>query len=122
LSSLDDLFDFIKNGERHGIRELSEKLRIPQDKMVDMSKFLSQKGLIEFNERDRWVRIQPKWRSILFEEEIEEAKPAIGTLIIPPRQTITIQKVQISNESDVAVELGISVEREILKLAITRME
>jgi len=122
LSKLDDFFDLIKDGTWHSLHELSEKLRIPPEKLADMTKFLSQQGLIQFREEAKMIKIDPKWRSLIYEEEREEVRPTIGTIIIPPTQSLTIQNVEISNETDRAIEFGLSVEKGLMKLAVTRIE
>lgn len=121
MSKLDDFFDTIKNGTWHSLDRLSQKLGLTKERLVDMAKFLSQLGLVKFDQEDRWVKISPRWRSIIFEEEGVEKKPAIGTIIIPPAQSLLIQNVKISNETEETIEFGISVGKEIMKLAVTRI-
>lgn len=122
MSKLDDFFDLIKDGTWHSLDKIAQDVGLVEEKLLDMVEFLSNQGLIRFNREARWIKISPKWRGIIFEEELVEAKPSIGTIIIPPEQSLSIQNVQISNETNGTLEFGISISKDVMKLAVTRIE
>lgn len=120
MSKLDDFFDMIKNGTWHNLDKLSQDLELTEEKLMEMAKFLSQLGFIKLGQEDTWVKISPKWRSVIFEEDIEE-RPIIGTIIVPPAQSLLIQNTKISNEIGETIEFSISIGRDLMKLAVTRI-
>jgi len=72
--SLEEFFTVIKDGTWHNIEELSDKLDLSLTRLVKISNFLSQHGLLKYEEESNKIRLEPKWRLLLPQEEPTEPK------------------------------------------------
>ena len=117
--SLETFFTAIGNGKWQNLDELSSQLTISNVKLNELSKFLSDQGLIKYEERNHRIQIQPKWAHLLPEkEETKIPKPTIGNFLIPPRTSINIHSTHISNMSNVEVEVTLRIDTKIREIAI----
>jgi len=117
--SIDKFFAAIKGGEWHSIDGLSERLGIPASKLVELSRFLSEHGLLKYDDENHKVKIRAIWKLFLpEEEESTEPKTTVATFIIPPETSIDVQSMQISNISDVEVEVSLRIANRIKEVAI----
>jgi len=128
LATLDELLEKIKNGAWHSLTELSKTLNIPVDQLAEISRSLSGQGLVKYEEKARWIKINPDWKPLLLREEAEleeakeaEHKPTVGTVIIPSKKSLTIQNLQISNTTDKDLELLLRICDRFLELAISKI-
>ena len=123
VTKLEEFLDSIKNGMWHSLAQLSSKLSLPFDRLAEISKSLHEKGIVKYEERGQWVKIDPEWEFLLSgEEEKVDHKPTIGTVIIPPQQGVRIQDVQITNGTSLDVELWIKVCEKLTEVAISKIE
>ena len=117
--SIDTFFTTIKNGTWHSIDELSIQLAISTVKLKKLSRFLSDRGLVKYDEKDQRIKIQPIWALLLpTEEEPKTQKNIIANFVIPPHASIDIQSTHISNMSNVEVELTLRLDNKISEIAI----
>jgi hypothetical protein len=117
--SLDTFFTAIKNGTWNNIDQLSNQLAIPTHKLEELSRFLSNSGLIKYEEKNRRIKIQPMWTSLLpNEEELKISKLIVTNFVIPPHNSIDIQSTHISNLSNVEVEVTLRMDNKIREVAI----
>jgi hypothetical protein len=117
--SIDTFFAAIKNGTWHGIDQLSNQLAISTVKLEELSRFLSNRGLISYDEKDRRIKIQPMWTLLLpTEEELKIPKPLVANFVIPPHASIDIQSTHISNMSNVEVEVTLRIDNKIREVTI----
>jgi len=123
LSKLDDFLNLIKDGTWHSLTQLSKELSLPTEQLAKISETLSEQGLIQYREEAGCVRIDPEWSPILSEANEEEAehKPAVGTVIIPSQESVTIQNVRITNVTEKEVELWIRVCKKLTEIAIGKI-
>lgn len=121
VTKLDDFLNLIKNGTWHSLTQLSRKISLPLNQLAEISKSLDEKGFIKYRERSQIVKINPEW-SLDREEEGGGQKPMVGTVIIPPQQSIRIQNVHITNVTGLDVELWIKVCEELMEVAISKIE
>jgi len=63
--SLEKFFTVIKDGAWHSINELGDQLGIQTSKLIELSKLLSEKGLITYEENAHRIRIEPAWQLLL---------------------------------------------------------
>jgi len=120
LSDTDRFLEAIRNGTWFSLIKLTGILNIPPDKLEETANTLSQEGLIEYDKSRKWVKINPEWRTIFTdEEEMPKHKPSIATLIIPSKESIFIQKIQITNLTDKDIELWIRTYKDQVKLAVS---
>ena len=57
---------------------------------------------------------------LAFPEEVEE-KPAVGTIIVPPKGSIAIQDMVIRNLTDVDLEFWLRLNEELKELAVSKI-
>jgi biotin operon repressor len=117
MLSIDRFFATIRNGAWHSIDELSDKLGISTSKLKKLSKFLSERGLITYQEKNRRIKIQPLWRLLLPEEQFDP-KATATTCMIPPQASIDVQSTHISNISNVEVAVTLRIDNKIREVTI----
>ena len=122
--SLDRFFTVIKDGEWHSIDELSDRIRLQTSKLTKLSQFLSDHGLLKYDDETHRIKIKPMWKLLLpdFGEPTERAraeqKTTLATFIIPPETSIDVQSTRISNLSDVEVEVSLRIDNKIREVTI----
>ena len=72
--AIETFFTAIKDGTWHKLEELSIQLNIPLNKLIELSKFLSDYNLIEYEENRQTIKINPMWESLLPIGEETKAK------------------------------------------------
>jgi len=127
VNKLDEFLQLIQNGKWHSLITLSKKLDIPTTQLEELSKNLNQQGIIKYQEKIKWVKINPEWTRLLTQTEEEEEeeiehKPSIATIIIPAKESLTIQKIHISNITDKDLELWIRACKKHTELAISKIQ
>jgi hypothetical protein len=118
ILSIDKFFAAIKNAGWHSIDELSDKLAISTSKLEELSKFLSERGLIKYEEKKRRIKIQPLWRLLLPEEQPNDPKATVTTFIVPPQASIDVQSTHISNISNVELAVSVRIDNKIRDVTI----
>ena len=118
ILSINGFFTAIKDGAWHNIDELSDQLAISTTKLVELSKFLSNRGIINYDENNRKIKIKSLWSLLLPEEEPDIPKTIIANFMIPPQTSINIQSTRISNMSKVNVEVTLRIDNKIREIAI----
>jgi hypothetical protein len=63
--NIEELFDIIKDGEWHDVTELADQIEIQIDKLIEFSKFLSEQGIIKYEDKTHRIKIEPEWKGIL---------------------------------------------------------
>lgn len=117
--SIGTFFAAIKNGTWHSIDQLSSQLAISTVKLEELSRFLSNSGLIKYEEKNRRIKIQPMWTFLLpNEEELKIPKLIVANFVIPPHASIDIQSTHISNMSNVEVEVTLRMDNKIREVAM----
>ena len=118
ILSINGFFTAIKDGAWHNIDELSDQLAISTTKLVELSKFLSNRSIINYDENNRKIKIKSLWSLLLPEEEPDIPKTIIANFMIPPQTSIDIQSTRISNMSKVNVEVTLRIDNKIREVAI----
>jgi len=116
--SIDRFFAAIRKGGWHSIDELSDQLGISTSKLEELSKFLSERGLITYQEKNRRIKIQPLWKLLLPEEQTSDPKNIVTTFMIPPQASIDIQSTHISNISNVELAVSLRIDNKIREVTI----
>ena len=118
--SIDKYFSAIKNGTWHSIDQLSNELPFSANKIKELSKLFSERGLLKYDKEKQKIKIQPIWTLLLpTEEEAKTQKNTIANFIIPPHASVDVQSTHISNLSNVEVELTLRINNKISEIAIT---
>jgi len=128
-SKLDILLHQLKNQKWHSPSLLATKLNIPQTTLEQLLQTLHQKNIIQTNPQTKWIKLNPNYTNILTEEEGEEEtettptphKPTLATVIIPPKQEITIQNLQLTNTTQQTLEIHIRTCKNKTQLAINEL-
>jgi len=119
LLSINRFFEVIKDGVWHSIDELSEHLGLEAAKLTEFVKFLSEHGLLKYEEKTQRIKIEPIWKLLLPEEyEPTEPKTTVATFIIPPETSIEVQSTEIRNLSNREVEVNLRINNKIKEVAI----
>jgi len=118
LSTL-DILAVMEEEESHSIRDLAKKLGIPQPQLERILRELTQKGVIEYDDKTKQARM-PQWIANL-DKEIEEIKPAVGTIILPKNQSIIVQDLTIGNLTDTDLELNVTLRARQKEIAICKL-
>jgi len=114
-----DLLAIIKEEETYNIKQLAKKLEIPTEQLEKIIKNLREHDLVEYDEQTGEVKL-PSWL-VNIEKEVENIKPAIGNIILPKNQEITIQDVVIGNFTDKDLELNVRLKMKLKEIAICNM-
>ena len=72
--AIETFFTAIKDDTWHKLTELSTQLNIPLNKLIELSKFLSDYNLIEYEENKQTIKLNPIWESLLPIGEEAKAK------------------------------------------------
>jgi hypothetical protein len=108
----------LKDETWHSTKEIAEKRNLTIEQITRTARTLAQQNLIQYNEKTGWLKINPEYKVLLTEEEKPPHKPAIGSIILPAKETITIQDIVVTNITDTNLELLIKTCKKQTKLAI----
>src|SRR3990170_311904 len=117
--TIEKFFSTIKNGDWHRVDELSDQLGLGSSQLLEFSKFLSKQGLLKYDEEGSKIKLEPKWKLLLPDEEMTtEPKTTVATFIIPPDTCVDVQSTQIRNLSSVELEVNLRMDDRIREVAI----
>ncbi len=77
MSSLNRVLNLLKDGEYHKLSEVASSLRMKEEEVQGIIKTLADFGFITYDERRREVRMKPRLREIVLEQEREEPQAVI---------------------------------------------
>lgn len=97
-------------------KELSEKLDIPLDQLDHILTDIMLKNVVEYNRQTGKIRLS-KW-IIRLGKEMENLKPATGTIILPRNQEIKLQDIVVGNFTDKDLELLVRLKTNRKEIAI----
>jgi hypothetical protein len=117
--NIEEFFTILKDEAWHSIDELADQIEIQTNKLIEFSQFLSEQGIIKYEDKTHRIKIEPEWKSLLpTESELAEPKTTVATLIIPPETTIDVQSTRISNISKIELEVTLRITNKIQEVAI----
>jgi hypothetical protein len=67
--STEKFFDVVRDGEWHSLDKLADQLEVPVEKLVELSRFLSNQGMIQYQGKTKIIRIKPEWKTLLPDEK-----------------------------------------------------
>lgn len=127
LTNLEELLSILSDNVWHNIGETAKKLQISQGKFQQAITFLAEANLIQHNPVTKQIKLNQNWKTRLVSQE--ETKPKtetqttmVGTIIIPPQQTLVIQCTRITNLTDTRLELEIRINKNIREIAISKIK
>ena len=130
-TKLEKLLTLLGDGEWHTQEEVVNALQIPKEKAQTITRFLAEADLIILNEEANQVKLNQNWKTLIINQKEQGAETeaqmrlentAVGTIIIPPQKTIVIQNTQITNLTDISLELEIRVDKKLKEIAISKIE
>lgn len=128
-SKLDQLLNQLKNQKWHSPTILATKLNIPQPQLEQILKTLQTKNIIQTNPQTKWIKLNPQYANLLTEpeptpneEEATPHKPTLATIIIPPKQDITIQNLHLTNTTPQTLEIHIRTCQKQTQIAINKLD
>jgi hypothetical protein len=93
----------IEEEETVDARELAKKLDIPLDRLEKILTGMMKKSVVEYDRQSGKIRLS-SWIANLG-KELENMKPATGTIILPKNQEIKLQDMLIGNFTNTDLEL-----------------
>ena len=125
MSKIEKLINLLKDGEWHSTEEMAEKTETTEKNIEELIKTLSEYQLLQYDEINKRAKLNLAWKKLELENrthEKKEGKMALGTIILPNEQTITVQNTKISNLTNEELELEIKMNGKIREIAIKKLD
>lgn len=128
-TKLEKIMSMLGDNVWHNIDEISKILEIPQDKLQQTIKFLTETDLIQHNPATNQIKLNQNWKTLIInrkepnpETQTQPETTAVGTIIIPPQKTLIIQCTRITNLTDNSLELEIRINKRLNEIAINKIK
>ena len=126
-AKLEKLLNLLSDNVWHNIDEMAKTLEIPQDKLQQIIKFLTETDLIQHNPATNQIKLDQNWKTLIINQketnpETQQETSAVGTIIIPPQKTLIIQCTRITNLTDNSLELEIRINKKLNEIAINTIK
>ena len=122
-TKLEKLLSLLSDNQWHNLNHITTALEIPDEKLQQTITFLKETELIQHNPTTNQIKLNQNWKTLfLNQKETKPEKTAVGTIIIPPQKTLTIQCTRITNLTDNTLELGIRVNKKLREIAINKIK
>jgi len=117
--SATDVLAFIEERGKCNLKDLSENLKIPTDRLERVLLDLAQHNLVEYDRQTSEVKLS-SWLAEI-DRALEEVKPSIATIIIPKNQKIKIEEISIENFTDADLEINMRLAGKHKEIAICKV-
>jgi hypothetical protein len=126
-TKLEKLLTLLSDNVWHSLSEIAQTLEIPQDKLQQVVTFLAETDLIQNNPATNQIKLNQNWKTLMVNHketssETQTLTTAVGTIIIPPKQTLIIQCTRLTNLTDSSLELEVRINKKIREIAINKIE
>jgi hypothetical protein len=128
-AKLEKFLNLLSDNVWHNIDEMAKTLEIPQDKLQQIIKFLTETDLIQHNPATNQIKLDQNWKTLIInqketnpETQTQPEQTAVGTIIIPPQKTLIIQCTRITNLTDNSLELEIRINKKLDEIAINKIK
>jgi predicted transcriptional regulator len=128
-AKLEKFLNLLSDNVWHNIDEMAKTLEIPQDKLQQIIKFLTETDLIQHNPATNQIKLDQNWKTLIInqketnpETQTQPDQTAVGTIIIPPQKTLIIQCTRITNLTDNSLELEIRINKKLNEIAINKIK
>jgi len=122
-TKLEKLLNLLSDNVWHNIDKTAKTLELPQNKFQQVITFLTGTDLIHHNPATNQIKLNQNWKTLLInKKETNPEAMAIGTIIIPPQKTLTIQCTRITNLTDNSLELEIRINKKLHEIAINKIK
>jgi hypothetical protein len=128
-AKLERIMNLLGDNVWHNVDEMAKTLEIPQDKLQQTIKFLTETDLVQHNAATNQIKLNQNWKTLIINQK--ETNPetqtppettAVGTIIIPPQKTLIIQCTRITNLTDNSLELEIRINKKLNEIAINTIK
>ena len=65
MSAIDDVVDLLKNGEWHNLQDLAENLKLDEEKLQRIIRFLKSLDLLKLDEKQRRAQINTELKQLI---------------------------------------------------------
>jgi len=65
MSAIDDVVDLLKNGEWHNLQDLAENLKLDEEKLQRIIRFLKSLDLIKLDEKQQRAQINTELKQLI---------------------------------------------------------
>ena len=128
-AKLEQLLTLLSDNVWHNTDEMAKTLEIPQNKLQQVIKFLTETDLIHHNPATNQIKLNQNWKTLIInqkepnpETQTQPEQTAVGTIIIPPQKTLIIQCTRITNLTENSLELEIRINKKINEIAINKIK
>jgi len=126
-AKLEKLLASLGDNVWHNIDEMAKTLEIPQDKLQQIIKLLTETDLIQHNQATNQIKLNQNWKTLIINQketnpETQQETSAVGTIIISPQKTLVIQCTRITNLTDNSLELEIRINKRLNEIAINKIK
>jgi hypothetical protein len=126
-TKLEKLLALVSDDVWHSTNEVAKTLEIPQDKLHQIIKFLTETDLIQHNPATNQIKLNQNWKTLIINQkepntETQPEQMAVGTIIIPPQKTLLIQCTRITNLTENSLELEIRINKKLNEIAINKIK
>jgi len=128
-AKLENLLNLLSDNQWHNIDQIAATLEIPKEKIQQIATFLAETEIIQHNTTTNQIKLDQDWKTLLTDptEKTQEPPkhaepPTIGTIIVPPQETLIIQCTRITNQTDNSLELEIRMNNKIREITINKIK
>jgi hypothetical protein len=122
-TKLEKLLNILSDNVWHNADQIASMLEVPQDKLQQIITFLAQSDIVQHNQATNQIKINQSWKTLLTDQkETQPGTTALGTIILPPQQTLVIQCTRITNLTDASLELEICMNNRIREIVINKVK
>lgn len=69
MSTVDEAMEVLKDGKRHSLREIAERLKLTQKKTAEILQFFAEYDFASFDQKNNKAIINPELKELLLLEE-----------------------------------------------------
>jgi predicted transcriptional regulator len=127
-TKLERILNLLGDNVWHNVDEIAKTLEIPQDKLQQVVTSLTETDLIQHNSATNQIKLNQNWKTLIInpketdpETQTQPRAAAVGTIIMPPQQTLIIQCTRITNLTDASLELEFRIDQKIREIAINKV-
>jgi hypothetical protein len=128
-TKLEKLLDLLSDNVWHNTDEMAKTLEVPQDKLQQIIKSLTEIDLMQHNPSTNQIKLNQNWKTLIInhketnrETQTSPETTAVGSIIIPPQKTLIIQCTRITNLTDNSLELEIRIDKKLSEIAINKIK
>ncbi|MGQ9531061.1 MAG: hypothetical protein ACUVQX_02955 [Candidatus Bathycorpusculaceae bacterium] len=128
-TKLEKLLSLLSDNVWHNMEEITKTLEIPEEKLQQIIKFLTEADMIQYNSATNQIKLNQNWKTLIINQKEQKSQnqqqpetTAIGTIIIPPQKTLLIQCTRISNLTDNSLELEVRIDKKLSEIAINKIK